>query len=56
MLPDIHTCITDTAPLILSGIIAPRADEIREKFAECGYTVVREEKENDWVALMAKKI
>ena len=56
MLPDIHTCITDSAPLILSGIIAPRADEIREKLAECGYTVVREEKENDWIAMMAKRI
>ena len=56
MLPDIHTCITDSAPLILSGIIAPRADEIREKLAVCGYTVVREEKENDWIAMMAKRI
>ena len=41
--------------IILSGIIAPRADEVREKVAECGFKVVREEQENDWVALMVRK-
>ena len=55
MMPDISSYITDEAPLILSGIIAPRADEVRECIAHCGFTVVREERENDWLAIMVKK-
>ena len=56
MLPDIHTCITEKAPIILSGIIASRADEVKDKLKDCGYSVIREEKENDWIAIMAKKL
>ena len=44
------------APIILSGIIEMRADEVKASVAECGYTVVREERENDWVALMIKRL
>ena len=55
MLPDIGGYLTDTAPLILSGIIAPRADEVREKVRECGFEIIREERENDWLALLVKK-
>ena len=55
MLPDIGDYLTDTAPLILSGIIEPRVDEVKECLARCGYTVLREEKENDWHAIMAKR-
>ena len=55
MMPDIGAYLTDEAPLILSGIISERADEVRASVAENGFTVVREERENDWLALMVKK-
>ena len=55
MLPDISDYITDKAPLILSGIISPRADEVREAIYKNGFKIVREEKENDWLAIMVKK-
>ena len=55
MLPDIGEYLKDGAPLILSGIISMRADEVRESIAENGFEIVREEKENDWLAIMVKK-
>ena len=54
MLPDIRPYLNEGAPIILSGIIAPRADEVREKILECGFSIVREESENDWLAIMIK--
>jgi len=56
MLPDIKPYLKDNAPLILSGIIAPRADEVISKALECGFCVVREERENDWLAIMVKPV
>ena len=56
MLPDLDGYITDEAPVILSGIILPSKDAVIEKARECGYEVLRELNENDWVALMLKKI
>ena len=55
MLPDIDKYVKPEAPIILSGIIAPRADEVKEAIANCGYHVVRETFENDWVGIMIKK-
>ena len=55
MLPDISHYLKDTAPLILSGIISMRADEVRETVEKHGFRIVREEKENDWVALMVRR-
>ncbi len=52
MMPDIRNYLAPGAPLILSGIISMRADEVKESVRACGFTVVREEKENDWLALM----
>ena len=54
MLPDIKNYLKDGAPLILSGIINLRADEIREAVRQHGFTIIREEQENDWVALLVK--
>ena len=54
MLPDLKDYITESAPVILSGIIAPRADEVRECISKCGFKIIREEKENDWLAIMIK--
>ena len=56
MMPDISKFITDSAPLILSGIISMRADDVRKSVEENGFTVIREEKENDWLAMMVKKV
>ena len=56
MLPDIRDYLKDGAPLILSGIIEPRADEIREAVAGYGFRVERELRENDWVALLVRSV
>ena len=56
MLPDVGAYLKDGAPLILSGIIAPRADEVREAAKAAGFTVIREESENDWLAILVKKL
>ena len=55
MMPDLADYITDEAPVILSGIISMRLDEVVKSVKENGYHVVRELRENDWVALMIKK-
>lgn len=55
MLPDISKYVRANGPIILSGIIEPRADEVRECIARCGYTIVKELKENDWLGIMIKK-
>ena len=55
MMPDIHGYLKDGAPLILSGIIIDRADEVRASVREHGFTIEREEKENDWVALLCRR-
>ena len=56
MMPDIGAYLKDGAPLILSGIISERADDVRASVAANGFTLVREERENDWLALMVRKI
>jgi len=56
MMPDIKKYLKPGAPLILSGIISMRADEVKRSVSENGFTVVREEKENDWLALMVKEV
>ena len=55
MMPDIPDYLEDGAPLILSGIIAPRADEVRDCVKKYGFNIIREEQENDWIAIMAKR-
>ncbi len=55
MMPDIGKYLKNGAPLVLSGIIEPRADEVRKCVLEHGFTIVREEKENDWVAILCRK-
>lgn len=55
MLPDIHTYLAPGAPIILSGIVREREEEVRRAAESLGYTVVRCEHENDWSALMIKR-
>ena len=56
MLPDIGAYLKDGAPLILSGIISMYRDDVIAAAEALGYKLIREERENDWVALMVKKI
>lgn len=55
MLPDIGGYLTEDAPIILSGIIAPRKNDVISAAAEYGYRVTKEINENDWVAIMLRK-
>ena len=55
MLPDIGALLLPGAPLILSGIIAPRKQDVIEAAAAQGFLVEREESENDWVALLVRR-
>ena len=56
MLPDMPRYLRRGAPLILSGIIEPRADEVRDALRANGFAIVREQKENDWVAILAREV
>ena len=42
--------------LIVSGIISPRADEVREAIAQNGYRVVEERRDNDWLAILIERV
>ncbi len=55
MMPDIGDYLTDEAPLILSGIISDRCDEVKECAEKYGFKIIREERENDWVALLCQR-
>ena len=52
MMPELSTYVKDGAPVILSGIIESRADEVRTSVTENGYKIVRELYENDWVGML----
>ena len=54
MLPDIKSCLKDKSPLILSGIIGDRADEVRAAVLDLGFTVEKEITENDWVGMFVR--
>ena len=54
MLPDVRDYVKEGAPLILSGIIGERADEVREAVIKNGFAVEKEIKENDWVGMLVR--
>lgn len=54
MLPDVRAYVKAGSPLILSGIIGERADEVREAVIKSGFTVEKEIKENDWVGMLVR--
>ena len=54
MLPDVRDYVSEGAPLILSGIIGERADEVRDAVIKTGFTVEKEIKENDWVGMLVR--
>ena len=55
MLPDLDKYVTADAPIILSGIITMRKEEVMAEILRTGYKVTREIQENDWLAIMIKK-
>ena len=54
MLPDIKSYLKFGAPIILSGIVKEREDDVRAAAERCGFAVERAEYENDWVALLIR--
>ena len=54
MLPDVTKYVKSGSPLILSGIIGERADEVREAVLAQGFTVEKEITENDWVGMLVR--
>lgn len=54
MLPDVKDYVKSGSPLILSGIIGERADEVRDAVIKNGFTVEKEIKENDWVGMLVR--
>ena len=54
MLPDIKDYLKSGAPLILSGIIGDRAEEVKAAVVKEGFTVEKEISENDWVGLLVR--
>ena len=52
MLPDLDGYVKRDGIVILSGIISPRADEIRDAVKKYGYKILCEESENDWLAML----
>ena len=54
MLPDITKYLKAGSPLILSGIIAERADEVRAAALSHGFKVEKEITENDWVGMLVR--
>ena len=54
MLPGIKSYLKDGSPLILSGIIGERAQEVRAAVLAQGFTVEKEINENDWVGMLVR--
>lgn len=52
LLPDVGRYMKPGARMILSGIIAPRAEEVRAAARENGFRILEEEQENDWLAIL----
>lgn len=54
MLPDIKSYLKAGSPLILSGIIGDRAEEVRAAVIKNGFNVEKEINENDWVGMLVR--
>ena len=55
MLPDVDKYLKPSAPLILSGIIGERAEEVKACALKYGFKIEKEIFENDWVGLLVRK-
>ena len=56
VVPDLPDYMKDGGRVILSGIIGDRVDEIRAAVLARGLSIVREESERDWFAILAEKV
>ena len=56
MLPIFKKMMKENAVLILSGIIAPRCDQVTNALADNGFKVLEIKQENDWVGIEAEII
>ncbi len=54
MLPDVTKYVKSGSPLILSGIIGERADEVRRAVLAEGFELEDEITENDWVGMLVR--
>lgn len=55
LLPDVGAYMKDGGRMILSGIICPRAEEVRKAALANGFTIIEEREENDWLAILVEK-
>ena len=55
MMPDVDKYLKPGAPLILSGIIGERAEEVKACAKKYGFKIEKEIFENDWVGLLVRK-
>ena len=55
MLPDISAYLKPCAPIVLSGIVKEKRDEVLSAANKYGYALIDEATENDWVALKIAK-
>ena len=55
MMPDVDKYLKEGAPLILSGIIGERAEEVKACAEKYGFKIEKEIFENDWVGLLVRK-
>lgn len=56
MAPDAARCVKDGGIIIASGIIADRCGEVETAMCENGFEVLDRQSENDWRALILKKL
>lgn len=54
--PDFARVLKPGGPLIASGIIREREDDVRAALADAGFTVERREAQDEWVALVARRV
>ncbi len=55
MMPDLADYVKAHAPVILSGIIDSRAEEVRACVKKYGYKIEKELYENDWVGMLIRR-
>lgn len=56
MLPLFSDMLVKNGKVILSGIIAPRKEQVTSALAKNGYSIIEIRQENDWIGIEAEKI
>lgn len=55
LLPTVFSILAPSGLLFLSGILTERTDEVDSALAECGFSTLRKEKEDEWTAYMLSR-